>query len=186
MCRDGNWLRAKRDRCRKDIIIYRCKEDPRAGEDEEIHDHHRRRCRRLRRVVEKWVKSGRTGAVEQELDVERSRWPVDMASGREAWLDSAAFKSITGTIPSTKEFHLKTIVINNRGDGTNEVYFYDKGSAASTGTVSVFGVPVQGSTFNLIEGDLAVIQSQLFASVADSYIQVRVAGILITSFVTSV
>lgn len=128
-----------------------------------------------RQFVEKWVLNGRDDSVNKEVDTIRSGFPSLAESGYYHWADSQVYTHLL-SVPSGKRFRLQRMIVHN-DKVPNKVVFYD-GPGVS---VTAFIIDMAQSQTEFISDIDVPFQSHMCASNLDSYIFVRVQGILITS-----
>lgn len=128
-----------------------------------------------RQFVEKWILNERTGSVNREIDQVRSGYPALCESGFYHWSNSQVYTHLL-SVPSGKIFRLQRMIVHNDAV-PNKVVFYD-GPGVS---VEAFEMDMAQSQTEFINDLDVPFQSHVCASNLDSYLFVRVQGVLIAS-----
>lgn len=137
---------------------------------------------RLSHFIQKWVVTGPTKEVSEELDDVRSQWPWDANSG---WSASVNLNAVTSLVAGVSSWWFKpeTVIIAAAGGvaASTPIRFYDGNASRPLFDVITVGT---GNVFldrYKLRGIFCV--SGLFASM-QSGLTVRVGGLLIASIST--
>lgn len=133
--------------------------------------------------LENWVYDTARNRVVRGESLIQSEYPAHsgsaMASGFLAPAVGSA--SILLSIPSSRWFKPRTLILNNNNNVQNQVYLYGGGSAASClATIAGIWVGPRETGFIALDG-ITVGGCDLYASTLQASMEIRVAGVLLRS-----
>lgn len=133
--------------------------------------------------LENWVMDTARSRLVREESLVQSEYPAHsgsaVASGFLA--PTSASASILLSIPSSRWFKPRTLIINNNNTAQNQVYLYGGGSAAScSATICGIWISPRATDFVALDG-ITVGGCDLYASALLGSIELRVAGVLLKS-----
>lgn len=141
-----------------------------------------------RQFVEKWVLDGRTDSAERELDEVRSGYPI--ASFASQWFSGVLYATASAefttllSLPSTRVFRLRRMIVDNDYAAPNRVRLYNYPSASTTSFVAV-AMKIAGSQTEFVDNlDVPFIGGPsgcVYICTPQPSVWVRIQGILIAS-----
>lgn len=137
--------------------------------------------------VENWVYDTARQRLVRETDVIQSEWPAHTSATIAAAANTSGYAtpnsgsaSLILSIPSSKWFKWRMLIVDNETTVTNQIEFYAGGSAG-VATQSIFQMHIGGNETEFIAMDCITIGRDLWANADTGNAHIRVGGILVES-----
>lgn len=138
--------------------------------------------------LEAWVEDTARQRLVRETDLVQSEWPAHTSATVAGAANTSGYAtpnsgsaSLILSVPSSRWFKWRMLIVDNQAGQNNHVDFYAGGSAAAA-TQSIFGMTIGPNATEFIALDCITVGKDLWANVTSAgNVGIRVGGILIQS-----